>query len=270
MDWITQFEAPLRLGTFLSVLIIMIAAEQVIPERKQHHLPKPFKRRASNLSLTLINTLMLRLLPGASAITAAGMALHYEWGLLHTLKPGPGLSILFSILILDAGIYFQHLAFHHFPPLWRIHRVHHCDPELDATTALRFHPLEILPSAIYKFALTLLIGAPVEAVILFEILLNASAIFNHANIRLPEKFDKSIRQIIVTPNMHSSHHSPIKRFTNSNYGFFLSIWDRVFGTYTPYNKQSNQIGLSEFEHTESDALLTLLSIPLKNKGSDSH
>lgn len=260
MDWITQHEAIARTGIFASILILMLAAEQIIPERTEK---QPRRRQITNLSLTLINTLALRLVPGMTAVAAAALAAQKEWGLFHLIKPGLGASIVFSILVLDAGVYLQHLAFHRFPLLWRIHRVHHCDPQLDATTALRFHPAEILPSSAYKFILVLILGAPLIAVIIFEALLNASAIFNHANIHLPRRLDRILRRLIVTPNMHSSHHSPEPKFTNSNYGFFLSIWDRLFGTYSPYNEQADQIGLKEFKRPRTDQLIELLRVPMR-------
>ncbi|MDQ6986571.1 MAG: sterol desaturase family protein, partial [Mariprofundaceae bacterium] len=187
--------------------------------------------------------------------------LHIEdnWGALAL--------VVVSVLLLDLLIYAQHVLFHAVPVLWRLHKVHHADQEIDVSTGLRFHPIEILLSMLIKMAAVALIGAPVAAVFLFEIILNGMAMFNHSNVRLPLKLDIWLRRLLVTPDMHRVHHSVHQRETNSNYGFNLSIWDRLFGTYVAQPRDGHddmRIGLPQFQSGRADSLVDLLKIPFKS------
>jgi len=188
-------------------------------------------RWPSNLGLIVLDSLVVRL---AFPLTAAGVALLAEargWGLFHAGEVPHVLAFGLSLLLFDLMIYLQHIAFHLVPALWRIHRVHHADEVLDVSTGVRFHPLEILISTGLKCAVVLALGAPAAAVVAFEVILNAAALFTHANIRLPAGLDRALRRVLVTPDMHRVHHSAVRAETDSNYGFNLVLWDRLFGTY---------------------------------------
>ena len=261
MDWISSHETAIRASCFLGTLALMLCLEVKYPERQTNFPFSNLKRKAINVLLTLLNSLVVRLIPGMTAVAAAVFAAQAELGLLNIISLPTYLEIIMTIIVFDAAIYFQHVLFHKSAFLWKIHRVHHCDKALDATTALRFHPIEIILSMIYKSVLVILIGAPVVAIIVFEALLNASAVFNHANLRLPKGVDSMLRLLIVTPNMHSTHHSPNKEQTDSNYGFFLSLWDRIFGTYIRYNDKTNDIGLREYQNQDTNKLLSLIGMP---------
>jgi sterol desaturase/sphingolipid hydroxylase (fatty acid hydroxylase superfamily) len=222
-------EATLRLSVFLGVLAAAALWEAWRPAR-----PRKFSRAwrwSNNLALVFLDSLLVRLLLPGIAIGAALWAQDNGWGLLNA-APLPGwLAFVVAVVALDLAIYGQHVAMHKVPMLWRLHRVHHADPDFDATTGLRFHPAEILLSALYKAVVAIALGVPPEAVLVFEILLNAGALFTHANASLPPAFDKAMRHAFVTPDMHRVHHSPLRVETDSNYGFNLAIWDRLFGTY---------------------------------------
>jgi len=221
-------EATIRLGVFLAVLATMLFLERRRPWRQ----PRPFgwRRWPGNLGLAVFGTLLVRLtLP----ITAIGTALWAEaqgFGLLPALDLPTWLALPLAVIALDLLVYLQHRVFHAVPMLWRLHRVHHADPELDATSALRFHPLEILLSMLVKMAAVLALGAPPMAVLAFEVLLNATALFNHAAVRLPPAVERRLRRILVTPGMHRIHHSEQPEETDSCFGFCLSVWDQAFGT----------------------------------------
>jgi sterol desaturase/sphingolipid hydroxylase (fatty acid hydroxylase superfamily) len=222
-------EASLRLTVFLGVFLGMACWEVLAPRRK---LCVPRARRwLNNLSLTALNTVLLRLMFPLAAVGVATTAASRGWGLLPALDLAFWPSVLLSVLILDLLIWIQHRVMHSVPLLWRLHRVHHADIDFDVTTGSRFHPFEILLSALIKFAAVALLGAPVLAVILFESLLSGMSLFNHANIRLPDSLDRALRRVIVTPEMHRIHHSIRRDETDSNFGFNLSIWDRLFSSY---------------------------------------
>lgn len=224
-------EALTRISFFLGVFIVMAIWEWLKPRRKLS--VSKSKRWLSNLSIILLNSILIRLIFPAAAIGVAAYAQQNHIGYFNrALLSHPWLAVIFSVIILDFVIYLQHVMFHAIPIFWRVHRMHHVDLDIDVTTGLRFHPIEIFLSLLIKFGAILLIGAPVLGVLIFEILLNATSMFSHSNAWLPLKLDKILRCIIVTPDMHRVHHSDIPTETNSNFGFNLSIWDRILGTYT--------------------------------------
>jgi sterol desaturase/sphingolipid hydroxylase (fatty acid hydroxylase superfamily) len=233
LDWgkLQVSEPALRLGVFLAVLAGMALWEFAAPMRRQE-MPRLI-RWSNNLALVAIDTLLLRLIFPLTAVGFASLLQQNGWGLLNWLALPGWLSLLIALLLLDLAIYGQHVMFHKVPLLWRLHRMHHADTEIDVTTGLRFHPIEILLSMFIKFAVIAAIGAPPIAVLLFEIILNAASLFNHSNVHLPQKLDAALRLLIVTPDMHRVHHSVERVETDSNYGFNVPWWDRLFGTYTP-------------------------------------
>ncbi len=258
-------DAYIRLSIFLGVFIGLALAEYIWPRRKQ--ILERIKRWPNNIGIAFINVLLVQLcLP----ITLAGFAVvvsDSHWGFLSMTDWSLFTKIVASLILLDLVIYGQHVVFHHVPVLWRLHRVHHADTEIDVTTALRFHPIEIMVSMGIKFAAVTAIGAPAEAVLLFEIILNACAMFNHGNIRLPAGVDGLLRHILVTPDMHRVHHSAIARETNSNYGFNISLWDRLFRTYRAQPEAGHQgmtIGLREFREVDEAKIGKLLTQPFRN------
>jgi len=261
-----NMELAIRLSAFLGVFLIIAFWETKRP-RRPLKLNKKY-RWLNNLGLVALDTIILRLLFPTAAVGMAALATEHSWGLLNHYSPGAGLSLLISIIMLDCVIYLQHVLFHAVPLLWRFHMVHHADIDYDVTTGLRFHPIEILLSMLIKFSAIAVLGPSVIAVIIFEILLNATAMFNHANILLPKWLDSGLRLFIVTPDMHRVHHSTIKQETNSNYGFNLSCWDRLFGTYRAQPKFGHEgmnIGLNQFRDPKKQTLPWLLLIPFVSK-----
>ena len=261
-------EPMLRLGVFLGVLMAMVAWEVVAPRRRRE-IPRVI-RWTNNLALVVVDTVILRL---SFPILAVGLALIAEergWGLFNALEVPRWLAVLMSILLLDLAIYLQHVLFHAAPALWRLHRMHHTDLEFDVTTGLRFHPVEILLSMAIKLAVVAALGAPAVAVLIFEVLLNATAMFNHANVRLPKGVDRVLRRIVVTPDMHRVHHSVIPNETNSNFGFNLPWWDRLLGTYRAQPKARHEgmtIGIEQFRTTRDLWLDRMLIQPLRGPAS---
>ncbi|HTT12351.1 MAG TPA: sterol desaturase family protein [Burkholderiaceae bacterium] len=223
------YEPLIRLTAFLSVFLAVAAWEVLAPRR-----PRMLSRAVRwphNLGLLLLDSVLLRLLAPGAAIAVALAGETHGWGLFNTLALPGQLAVVLAVVLLDLAIYFQHVMFHAVPTLWRLHRVHHTDLEFDVTTGTRFHPIEILVSTGIKCAAVAAIGAPAVAVLVFEVLLSATAMFNHANGRLPGALDRVLRWIVVTPDMHRVHHSVVYNETNSNFGFNLPWWDRLFGTY---------------------------------------
>ena len=204
--------------------------ERLAPRRQLTVRKRP--RWASHLSLVVLNTIVTRLVVPITAVAAAVVAESRGWGLLHRVEWPEWLEVLLAVLAFDLAIYLQHVLFHRVPFLWRLHLVHHADIDLDVTTGLRFHTLEILLSALIKLAVVIVLGPQAVAVVVFEVLLNATSMFNHSNVKLPERVDPLLRWIIVTPDMHRVHHSILRAETNSNFGFNLPWWDRLLGTYT--------------------------------------
>lgn len=257
-------ETLIRLTAALSIFGIMIFWEYLKPRRK---LPvERLVRWRINLGLAAINMLMMRLTVGSAAYLAAVDAEQNHWGLLNQFNLSDSFTIIMSLLFLDFAIYGQHVLSHKWSLLWRIHQVHHSDLAFDATTAIRFHPLEILISMLYKVACIYLIGADAFAVILFEIILNGAATFNHSNIAIPESVDKRLRFLIVTPDMHRIHHSTIRTETDSNYGFSITCWDRLCGTYKAHPKYSQEqmfIGLDYYRDKKVLSFLDLCMMPFR-------
>ncbi|MCC5996653.1 MAG: sterol desaturase family protein [Oceanicaulis sp.] len=267
-ETILDQEPMLRLGAFLGVLMAMAVWELASPRRRRE-IPRVI-RWTNNLAIVAIDTVIVRL---AFPVLAVGLALaagEHGWGLFNVLGAPWWLAVLLSILILDLAIYLQHVLFHAVPALWRLHRVHHADLEFDVTTGLRFHPVEIVLSMVIKLAVVAALGAPAVAVLLFEVLLNATSMFNHANIRLPAKLDRVLRWIVVTPDMHRVHHSVIPAETNSNFGFNLPWWDRLLGTYRAQPQAGHEgmtIGIELFRTRRDLWLDRMLIQPLRGPAS---
>ena len=256
-----EHESTFRLTVFFGVFILMALLEVVAPKRPLHF---GKQRWLANIGIVLLNTLVARLLLPAGAVGAAIWAEAHNIGILPILHLSPMLTLLLAVVLLDGVIYAQHRLFHRLPLLWRLHRVHHADREIDVTTGLRFHPIEIVLSMLIKIAVVLLLGAPVLAVILFEIMLNGMAMFNHANVSLPRALDARLRLVVMTPDLHRIHHSVLKHETNSNYGFNLSLWDRLFGSYHPQpeaGQQGMQIGLPEYQKKPTHNIRWMLWLP---------
>jgi len=227
-------ETLIRFGIFAGLFALFAAIESLAPRR-----PRRQTRRArwvTNWGIVILDTLTLRALALALPLLAVGAALDAEaqgWGLMNNVDMPYWIAVLATVLFFDFAIWLQHLITHKVPILWRLHRVHHADLDIDVSTAIRFHPVEIGLSMLLKIGLVYLLGAPALGIILFEIILNGTAMFNHANIRLPLPLDAVLRKLLVTPDMHRVHHSVHRHEHDSNYGFALSIWDRIFRTYRP-------------------------------------
>jgi sterol desaturase/sphingolipid hydroxylase (fatty acid hydroxylase superfamily) len=242
-----QHESLVRLGVFASVLVVMALAELAAPRRR----PAIGRttRWPGNLGIVVIDSLVVRLLFPVTAVGVAVLAEERGWGLFATLALPGWLAVLAAVVLLDLAIYLQHVLFHAVPALWRLHRMHHADLEFDTTTGIRFHPVEIALSMVLKLAVVAALGAPPLAVLLFEVVLNASSLFNHGNVRIPAGLDRVLRWIVVTPDMHRVHHSVIPAETNSNFGFNLPWWDRLFGTYRAEPRAGHDamtIGIEQF------------------------
>jgi sterol desaturase/sphingolipid hydroxylase (fatty acid hydroxylase superfamily) len=222
-------EPWIRLGISATVFAAMAGWEVVSPRRSQAI--GRWVRWPNNLGVLIIDTILLRLLFPAAAVGTALGGEERSWGLLNSLPLPPWIAVITAVIVLDLAIYFQHVLFHAVPVLWRLHRMHHADLEFDVTTGVRFHPVEILFSMVIKLGVVLALGAPSLAVLIFEVLLSASSMFNHGNVLLPQPIDRILRTIVVTPEMHRVHHSIVPAETNSNFGFNLPWWDRLFGTY---------------------------------------
>lgn len=269
-EWITANEAALRLGFFLGILLLLGVAEALLPRRQR--LLTRLQRWTSNLGIVVINTVLLRLLFPAAAVGMALFAQSAGWGVFNTFEIPFWIAVLVSVIVLDFMIWLQHVMVHAVPALWRLHRVHHADLDFDVTTGLRFHPLEIILSMGIKFAVIAVLGPPVLAVIIFEILLNATSMFNHSNLRLPLGLDRVLRLFVVTPDMHRVHHSVADDETNSNFGFNLPWWDRLFGTYKAQPRDGHEgmtIGIDTFrDPRQCDGLKGMLLMPFVGKVTD--
>lgn len=258
-----------RVTCFGVVLTLMIAIECIAPRRRQ--LFGRARRWPANIAMVVIDTLTVRLIIPVAAVGIAALVDRQGWGLLHQTMLPESVRVVAAVVLLDLVIYAQHVGFHAVPLLWRIHRMHHSDPEIDVTTALRFHPAEIILSLLLKFAAIIMIGASPLAVLIFEIVLNATAMFNHSNIALPAWLDRSLRLVVVTPDMHRIHHSAIRRETDSNFGFNLPWWDRLFGTYRarPEHGQTDMvIGLADFRSAADQRIDQLLLQPFRQQAHE--
>lgn len=259
-----QNEAVIRLVVFVSIFAVMAGWELLGPARR---LAASKRRRwLTNWAIVAIDTAVVRLLFPAAAVGAALDAAAQGWGLLPALGAPYWLALLVSVLALDLAIWAQHLAFHKIPALWRLHRVHHADLDVDVSTALRFHPAEIALSMLIKIGAVYLLGAPALAVLVFEALLNGCAMFNHANVRLPARLEAVLRWLLITPDLHRIHHSVKRREHDSNYGFSVSWWDRLFGTFTPEpegGREGLSLGLPEWRDERPTRLLWALALPFR-------
>ena len=244
--YIIQHEATIRVGAFIAVLLIMASLEVAWPRRTLA--VSRARRWTSNLSIIVINTLIIRIVFPTAALGVALIVEDRQWGLFNILGVPYWAAVVGGVLVLDLVIYAQHILMHKIPLLWKLHRVHHVDLDFDVTTGGRFHPVEIIVSMLIKFAAIVVLGAPALAVVIFEVVLNATSMFNHSNVRLPLGLDGMLRLFLVTPDMHRVHHSIIRRETDSNYGFNLPWWDRLFGTYRAQPESGHvdmQIGVKD-------------------------
>ncbi|MEM7523772.1 MAG: sterol desaturase family protein [Pseudomonadota bacterium] len=261
-----EWEASLRLTVFLSIFALMALWEWRAPRRAREIGRE--RRWTTNLGLVVIDTIMVRLLFPAAAVGAAIDAAGMGWGLFNALDWPLWLEIVLVFIILDFAIWAQHVVFHFVPALWRFHMVHHADEEMDVTTGLRFHPVEIALSMLIKIGLVYALGAAAVAVILFEVALNAASMWSHSNLRLPAGVDRVVRRIVVTPDMHRSHHSVERREHDTNFGFFLSVWDRWFGVYTETPDGGHEgvaLGVKRWRGGESARLTWSLALPFRRR-----
>jgi len=267
---VLRYEPLIRLGCFGGVLLAMALWELMAPRRRPT-VSKP-TRWLSNLGLVAVNTVAARFLVPLGAVGMALLAQERGWGLFNYVELPSWLAVVLSVVALDLFIYLQHVLFHAVPLLWRLHAVHHADLDFDATTGVRFHPVEIVLSLLIKLAAVAVLGAPALAVLIFEVLLNATSVFNHANVRLPGWLDRLARLFLVTPDMHRVHHSVIPRETNSNFGFSLPWWDYLFGTYRAQPEKGHEgmtIGLEQVrDERKADRLHWMLQLPFLGTGGD--
>lgn len=266
-ELIMQNEPGIRLSFFLAVFAFMALWELAAPKRALT--VSKALRWVNNLGVVVLNGLLLRLIFPAAAVGVAVFVQQQPWGLLNYFDVSYPLAVVISIVAMDFGIYLQHVMFHAVPVLWRLHRMHHADLDFDVTTGARFHPIEIILSMLIKFAVIGLLGAPALAVVIFEVLLNATAMFNHANVRIPYGLDRKLRWLVVTPDMHRVHHSVEDDETNSNFGFNLPWWDRLFGTYRDQPRAGHEamtIGIRSFRDIKRcDTLPGMLAMPFVGK-----
>jgi len=264
-DGLLQQAPVLRLGVFLGLFALMAVWETIGP-RRARSLPRA-RRWLGNIGISLLDALLTRLVAPAGAVGFAFLADSRNWGALHYLAWPAWIEGFIAFAVLDLAIYLQHRAVHAVPMLWRFHRMHHADVDLDVTSGARFHPAEILLSLGIKFVVITALGAPAVAVLVFEIVLNGTAMFNHANVRLPAPAERVLRWLVVTPDLHRVHHSVLRHETDSNFGFNLPWWDRLFGTYRPHPEAGHQgmtLGLDEFRDPKELRLDRLLTQPFRN------
>lgn len=261
-------ESGIRLAAFLAIFGGMALFELLSPRLQRDEMAGALKaqRWLTNLSMVVLSSVLLRIVFPAAAVGAALWARENGWGLFPAIGLDPVAAGILAFVILDFAVWLEHVASHKIPILWRFHRMHHADTGFDVTTALRFHPVEILLSMIWKSLIIILLGPPVVAVLLFEIVLNGTAMFNHANARLPLPVDRAVRRFLVTPDMHRVHHSIIRRETDSNYGFNFPFWDRLFGTYNDQPSKGHEgmdIGLEKWRGRETASLGWALRLPFR-------
>jgi sterol desaturase/sphingolipid hydroxylase (fatty acid hydroxylase superfamily) len=263
--WPSIAQEPfIRLTCFAGVLALMALWEVFAPRRERT--VSRTSRWPHNLGVVTLDALLVRLLLPTAVV---GAALHAEakgWGLLALLDWPFTVKVVLAVVALDLAIYVQHVIFHAVPLLWRLHRMHHADLDIDVTTGVRFHPIEILLSLVIKIVVVTALGAPPIAVLIFEILLNATSMFSHSNVRLPDRIDAALRWLLVTPDMHRVHHSIDPRETNSNYGFNFALWDRLFGTYRAAPAAGHYgmtIGLAQFRDPAELRLDRMLTQPFR-------
>ncbi|XSG81485.1 MAG: sterol desaturase family protein [Methyloligella sp. ZOD6] len=267
-DRILTNEPLIRMAFFLAILMAMALWEVAAPRRRRE-IPR-LLRWSNNFGIVVIDTLLVRLAFPILAVGLAVIAQERGWGLFNILEVPVWIAFAVSVLALDLAIYLQHVMFHAVPALWRLHRMHHADLEFDVSTGLRFHPVEILLSMGIKLAVVAALGPPALAVLVFEVLLNGTTMFNHSNIRIPARIDRILRLFVVTPDMHRVHHSIHPSETNSNFGFNLPWWDRLLGTYRPQPRDGHEkmtIGIEQFRTRRDLWLDRLLIQPLRGPAS---
>ncbi|HEB56861.1 MAG TPA: sterol desaturase family protein [Gammaproteobacteria bacterium] len=266
-NFVLANEVSIRLSFFFGIFALMAMWEWMAPRRVLQ--VSKLLRWSNNLGLVFLNSVILRLLFPVAAVGVAAFAHAQGWGLFNYYSLPDFVAIIAAVIIMDFIIYLQHVMVHAIPALWRLHRVHHADLDYDVTTGARFHPLEIILSMLIKFATILLLGPPVVAVIIFEVVLNAMAMFNHGNVGLPDSMDKLLRYFVVTPDMHRVHHSVENDEANSNFGFSLSWWDRLLGTYREQPRAGHEnmtIGIHKFRELKQSTWITgMLSMPFIGK-----
>ncbi len=261
-------EAWIRTTFFVGILLIIMGAEAAFPRRRRD-IPR-FVRWSSNLAIVVINALAVRLIFPFVAIGLAVLAQERGWGLFNIVDVPFAFACIISVLTLDLVVYLQHVMLHAVPAFWRLHRMHHTDLNFDVSTGVRFHPVEILLSMGIKLAVVAVIGPPAVAVLIFEILLNATSMFNHSNLRIHVAVDRVLRLLVVTPDMHRVHHSIHPNETNSNFGFNLPWWDRLLGTYRPQPREGHEgmtIGIEQFRSPRELTLHRMLVQPLRGPAS---
>lgn len=264
-------EAGIRLVAFLAIFASMAVFELWSPRLERQEMRGALKSRRwlTNLSIVILSSALLRVVFPAAAVGAALWAEANGYGLMRLVGLNGVAAGIIAFVVLDFAVWFEHLVSHKIPLLWRIHRMHHADTGFDVTTALRFHPLEILLSMLWKAAIVIAIGAPVVSVLVFEIVLNGTSMFNHSNIRLPDRVDRILRLVIVTPDMHRVHHSTNPAETDSNYGFNFPFWDRLLATYTrapALGQDGMNIGLNEYRDDRPAGLWWSLALPFRRLG----
>jgi sterol desaturase/sphingolipid hydroxylase (fatty acid hydroxylase superfamily) len=265
-DILLTNEPLIRLAFFLGILVLMAAWEVAAPKRQQT--VGRWVRWPNNLAVAALNTVFLRILFPTAAVGWALVGEERAWGLLNNLNTPQWAAVMLSLALLDLAIYLQHVLFHAVPVLWRLHRMHHADLDFDVTTGTRFHPLEILLSMLIKLTVIAALGPPAVAVLIFEVLLNATSMFNHGNVRIPPGIDQALRWLVVTPDMHRVHHSVIPTETNSNFGFNLPWWDRLCGTYRAQPAADHEgmtIGIEQFRTVRELWLDRMLLQPFGGK-----
>ena len=265
-DALFTYEPLIRLAAFAGVFGVMAVWELLKPRRRQA-IGRNW-RWPNNLGVMAVDVVLVRIL---LPITAVGLALIAEargFGLFNLIALPRWASVIISVILLDLAIYLQHVLFHAVPALWRLHRMHHADLEIDVTTGVRFHPIEILLSIAIKLAVVAALGTPAAAVVIFEVLLNATSMFNHSNVRVPAQIDRVLRWFVVTPDMHRVHHSILRRETNSNFGFNLPWWDRLLGTYRAQPAAGHEgmtIGIEQFRGARELGLDRMLLQPFRGE-----
>jgi sterol desaturase/sphingolipid hydroxylase (fatty acid hydroxylase superfamily) len=263
-DFLLAHGPAVRLIAFAGIFAAMALLELLTPRRRQAITRT--QRWPSNLAIVVLNTLLVRLVFQTSAVALAALGEAKGWGLFNAIALPAWAAVVVGVILLDLAIYLQHVLVHAAPALWRLHRMHHADLEFDVTTGARFHPIEILLSMVLKLMVIAALGPPAVAVLIFEVLLNATAMFNHSNVHIPAGLDRLLRLIVVTPDMHRIHHSVVPRETNSNFGFNLPWWDRLFGTYRaePAAGQVGMtIGIEQFRDASEQRLDRMLTQPFR-------
>jgi len=265
IDFVIKHEANIRVCIFAGMLLIIALWEWRRPRRRL--LSRRLSRWTRNFSLVVASTLLIKLVLPIAAVALALKLQSLGWGLFNILAWPSAIEIIITIVLMDAWIYWQHRLMHIIPWFWRLHRLHHTDLDYDLSTAVRFHPVEILFSMLIKMLAITILGGPAIAVFIYEIILSSAAIFNHANAKIPARLEQKLRRFIVTPDFHRIHHSTIRQETDSNYGNFLSLWDHLFRSYTSQPKHDHEsmlLGLDEFRSVKEQSFLHLLVQPVRN------